>query len=179
MTDIGRDRYRDLQRLARAGGRPADELMTLYALEGFLARLVTTNYHDTFVLKGGILLAALDTRRPTRDIDVQALDFDNDGDRVLEFVRAVLAVDLDDGLAYDLGSVTVEQVREDNDYPGVRIAIGHALTHVDTRLVLVAMLVLGRGLEGGAQRTPGSFDRRSRPIDEGAVGRRAQQSDIY
>ena len=99
MTDTARNRYRDLQRLARTEGRPSDELMTLYALEGFLARLVTTTYRDTFVLKGGMLLAAHDTRRPTRDIDVQALNFDNDVGHVLQVVREVLAGNLDDGLA--------------------------------------------------------------------------------
>jgi hypothetical protein len=87
VTDTARDRYRDLQRLARTEGRPSDELMTLYALEGFLARLVTTTYRDTFVLKGGMLLAAHDTRRPTRDIDVQALNFKNDVGHVLQVVR--------------------------------------------------------------------------------------------
>lgn len=136
MTDTSHDRYRDLQRLARAGGRPADELMTLYALEGFLARLVTTRYRDTFVLKGGMLLAALDTRRPTRDIDVQALDFDNDIDHVLEVVGDVLAVDLDDGLTFDLGSVTVEQIRDDDDYHGVRVAIAAALATARLKLKL-------------------------------------------
>jgi hypothetical protein len=32
--------YLDLQRLAKADGRATDELLTLYALEGFLDRLI-------------------------------------------------------------------------------------------------------------------------------------------
>jgi hypothetical protein len=110
--------------------------MTLYALEGFLARLVTTTYRDTFVLKGGMLLAALDTRRPTRDIDVQALDFDNDVDHVLEVVRDVLAVGLDDGLSFHLESATVQQIRDGGPYHGVRVAIEAALGTARLKLKL-------------------------------------------
>jgi hypothetical protein len=56
--------YLDLQNLARSQGRPTDELHQIYALEGFLARLVVSPYADKLVLKGGVLLAAYDTRRP-------------------------------------------------------------------------------------------------------------------
>jgi len=58
-------RYLDLQREAKRTGRPTDELIQLYALECFLDRLVHSEFADTFILKGGILLAALDARRPT------------------------------------------------------------------------------------------------------------------
>jgi hypothetical protein len=57
--------YLDLQNLARRQGRPTDELHQIYALEGFLARLAVPPYADKLVLKGGVLLAAYDTRRPT------------------------------------------------------------------------------------------------------------------
>jgi hypothetical protein len=60
-------RYLDLQREAKRTGGPTDELIQLYALECFLDRLVHSKFADTFILKGGVLLAALDARRPTRD----------------------------------------------------------------------------------------------------------------
>lgn len=69
-TTAGRA-YLDLQNLARKQRRPTDELHQIYALEGFLARLAVSRYADQLVLKGGVLLAAYDTRRPTRDIDLQ------------------------------------------------------------------------------------------------------------
>jgi hypothetical protein len=37
-----------------------------------------TQYAENFVLKGGVLLAALDARRPTRDIDFAARRLAND-----------------------------------------------------------------------------------------------------
>ncbi len=70
-TTVGK-RYLDLQREARRTGRPTDELIQLYALGCFLDRLVHSNFANNFVLKGGVLLAALDARRRTRDIDLPA-----------------------------------------------------------------------------------------------------------
>jgi hypothetical protein len=42
--------YLDLQNLARKQRRPTDELHQIYALEGFLTRLVASPYADRFVL---------------------------------------------------------------------------------------------------------------------------------
>ena len=64
--------YLDLQRRARAEGHPTQELLTLYVVERWLARLALSPYAEQFVLKGGILLAAFDARRPTADVDALA-----------------------------------------------------------------------------------------------------------
>jgi len=58
--------------MATADGRATDELLALYALEGFLDRLSSSARADDLVIKGGVLLAARDTGCATRDIDVQA-----------------------------------------------------------------------------------------------------------
>ncbi|HET7477714.1 MAG TPA: nucleotidyl transferase AbiEii/AbiGii toxin family protein [Dermatophilaceae bacterium] len=39
-------------------------------LEGFLSRLAVSDMRDGFVLKGGVLLSAFDSRRPTKDVDL-------------------------------------------------------------------------------------------------------------
>jgi len=62
-------------------------LHQIYALEGFLARLVVSPYANRLVLKGGVLLAALDVRRPTRDIDFQAHRLRNDADEINSMVK--------------------------------------------------------------------------------------------
>jgi hypothetical protein len=64
--------YLDLQNQARRQHRGTQELLTLDVLERFLARLSTSIHADRFVLKGGMLLAALSTRRPTADLDLMA-----------------------------------------------------------------------------------------------------------
>ena len=120
------DAYLDLQKLAKNDGRSTDELLALYALEGFLDRLSSSSRAPDLVLKGGVLLAAYDTRRPTRDIDLQATDLAGDADTVLALVRDIAAIHKDDGLVFDAGSATGEVIRDDEQYSGVRVRlIGH------------------------------------------------------
>lgn len=107
--------YLDLQNLARGQNRPTDEIHQLYALEGFLDRLASSEYADRLVLKGGVLLAAYGTRRPTRDVDVQAHAVRGERDDVLQIVREIAAVSVDDGLAFDVERATAEIIREDDE----------------------------------------------------------------
>lgn len=50
--------------LARQTGGDVQELMTLYALEGLLARIALSESREDFVLKSGVLLAAFAARHP-------------------------------------------------------------------------------------------------------------------
>lgn len=115
--------YNDLRNLARRQGRNTAEYFTLYALEGFLARLAVSESAAGFVLKGGVLMAAFADRRPTRDIDFAARGFINDIPEVEQRVRSILAVPRDDGLEFDLDSVSGEHIREEADYNGVRVKV--------------------------------------------------------
>lgn len=98
-TTAGRQ-YLHLQREARRTGRPTDELVQLYALECFLDRLARSSYTENFVLKGGVLLAALEARRPTRDIDLSARVLDNDVTTMLRIAQEIAAMKLDDGVMF-------------------------------------------------------------------------------
>jgi len=123
------DAYLDLQNQARRANRPTDELHQLYALEGFLARLALSSVGGKFVLKGGMLLAAFDMRRPTRDVDLAALALNDDVDTVLALMREIIATPMsaDDGLEFDLDSLYAETIRDEEEYAGVRV-------NVDVRL---------------------------------------------
>ena len=77
-------RFLELRAKAKRERRPTDELLQLYALEGFLERLANSPHASRWVLKGGVLLAAYNVRRPTRDIDLQ-------GRRISGAASAVLA----------------------------------------------------------------------------------------
>ena len=103
--------YLALQREGRRTGRPTDELIQLYALEGFLDRLTKSQYAENFVLKGGVLLAALDARRPTRDIDFAARRLANDTTLVLTAIREIGAIRIDDGLTFGADEATGETIR--------------------------------------------------------------------
>jgi hypothetical protein len=123
------DAYLDLQNQARRTRRQTQELLQLYVLEGFLARLAASAMRERFVLKGGVLLAAFGSRRPTKDVDLAGRDLANDTTTVLELVRSVLSIEplVEDGIEFSAGTATAEVIREEDEYSGVSV-------HGETRL---------------------------------------------
>jgi Nucleotidyl transferase AbiEii toxin, Type IV TA system len=126
--------YLDLQNKARRDRRPFDELLTLYTLEGFLARLAVSPHSGHLVLKGGLLLAAYDARRPTRDADFVARYLSNQVAPVTGVVRQIARIPLDDGLAFDADSARGETIREEDFYGGVRVHLDCRLARAETHL---------------------------------------------
>lgn len=106
-------------------------------MEGFLARLAASDSRDRFVLKGGMLLAAFDARRPTRDVDLLALRVLAEADAVRALICGVARVALPDGLVFDLEATRTEAIRDEDVYPGVRVTLHTSLAtarlvfHVD------------------------------------------------
>jgi hypothetical protein len=137
---MARRRYLDLQKLARQTGRPTDELLQLYALEGFLDRLIRSPHASRFVLKGGVLMAAFEARRPTRDVDFAGLQLTNDADEAKILICEIAASSLDDGLEFDTTESTADVIRQDDAYSGVRVGIAAQLStarmtfHVDVNV---------------------------------------------
>lgn len=113
--------YLDIQSLARRLGQSTHHLLQLYALEGFLTRLAASDHAERLVLKGGVLLAAYQNRRPTRDIDLAGRHISNDLTVILELTRAIAALQIDDGLVFDLGTSEAVVIREEDKYSGVRV----------------------------------------------------------
>lgn len=122
-ADFAGSRYLALQRLARAQKRVTAELLQLYVLESFLRRLVRSRHDRALVLKGGMLLAAFDLRRATRDVDVLALKTDNDPAAVQRLVVDVTSVEADDGVEFLQDTITAAVIRDDDVYPGVRASL--------------------------------------------------------
>ncbi len=114
--------FRQLQRQALAS-RQTDApvttgaLVTRHGLESFLDRLQRTPHGKDFVLKGGILLAGYGFRRPTKDVDSEALSASVTAAHIEQVVRDVAAVEI------DLDSLNVQTIRVAADYPGLRMRV--------------------------------------------------------
>jgi len=121
-TPAGRA-YLALRARARREGRPTDELFVLYILERFLYRLSVSSYRDRLVLKGGMLLAAFDDRRPTADVDLLARSIDNEVEAIAEVVRDILSVLVEDGVVFDVEGLRAEVIRDAELYSGVRVVV--------------------------------------------------------
>lgn len=116
--------YRTLQRRARNERRGTQELFEFYLLERFLYRLSVSRYRDRFVLKGGLLLTVLGVRRPTRDADVLARGIAGSEESLLDVVREVASIAVDDGMTFDTSQARAMTIREHAAaYPGTRIVV--------------------------------------------------------
>jgi hypothetical protein len=122
ISNVAASVHARLLNLARAEGRPFSELLQYYAMERFLYRLSCSAPGDRFVLKGALMLQIWGDlmNRSTRDIDLLG--------RVapladmIEMVRACVAFECEnDGLCFDIDSVSGTKIRLAADYDGVRV----------------------------------------------------------
>jgi len=121
-TNIAASVHQRLLNLAKAGGRPFNELLVYYAIERFLYRLSISRHAESFVLKGALTLLVWQTpvTRPTRDIDLLG-STSNDLEAIRKLVSELCQQTVeDDGLVFDPASVTTSRIAEDADYEGVR-----------------------------------------------------------
>ena len=115
--------YLELRARARREGRPTDELLVLYVLERFLYRLSISDYRSRLVLKGGMLLAAFDERRPTADVDLLAQAISNNVEVISDVVRDVLTIKVDDGVTFEPEGLRAQVIRDADPYTGARITV--------------------------------------------------------
>jgi hypothetical protein len=124
--------FRQIQALARSDyGGNTNALLVVYAVEGFLRRLATSQYADKMTLEGGMLMAAMSARRITKDADLSTVGVGNSEAIVAAAVAEIVAnkLDVEDGLAFDADSIRTEVMREDAEYHGVRVKlIAHLVT---------------------------------------------------
>lgn len=108
---------------SRATGQNYEDLLYYYAIERFLYRLSRSPYREHFVLKGALIFAAwgVSLGRPTRDIDLRGYT-SNDVSALVEMVRSICRQPVeDDGLWFDADQVQGEEIREEDEYHGVRV----------------------------------------------------------
>ncbi|WP_329057410.1 nucleotidyl transferase AbiEii/AbiGii toxin family protein [Amycolatopsis sp. NBC_01480] len=131
--NTGTTTFKQIQAAARSTaaktGRavPTQEYLTRHVLESFLDRLTRTPHAEDFVLKGGILLAAYGVRRPTKDVDANAVTAEVSTAHLSTVVRDIAAVDAPDGVVFDVDTITVQEIREQADYPGYRVRVKAAI----------------------------------------------------
>ena len=101
-------------------------VMNRYACERLLYRLSISEYVDQFILKGAMFFSIWSDEpfRPTKDIDL--LGFGEDSEvRLREIFQQVCLIKpkQPDGITFDAQKITVEPIRELQEYQGKRILI--------------------------------------------------------
>lgn len=96
-------------------------------MERFLARIARSEYKNNFILKGGMLVSAFVgvEARTTMDIDTTVRMLSLTKDKAIEVITAIIKVNLDDGISYEIKKV--EDIMEEHDYSGVRFTVAAML----------------------------------------------------
>jgi len=124
MSDLAASVRARLLNIAKAQGVDFNQVLVRFALERILYRLTRSQHADRFVLKGALLFTVWYDmpHRATRDADL--LDFGSSDPASIALVfRDIAAVAVDDGIVFDPGSVTVEEIRKEAGYGGFRVII--------------------------------------------------------
>jgi len=136
IKDVGASVRARLLDLARKRSEDFQLVLTRYANERLLFRLAMSRHAPRFVLKGATLFTLWTgiPHRATRDLDL--LGFGDPGEqRVRDVFAEVLSLDVpDDGVRFDLDSLAVSLIREDQTYGGVRVALIARVTEAQIRL---------------------------------------------
>ena len=105
-------------------------LIRTFIMERFLERVAQSSYRDKFILKGGMLVAAMVglEARATMDIDttIQSLPLTmSDARKVID---DILRIDVQDGITFTVTKVS--EIMEEHDYPGIRFTLEASLDNL-------------------------------------------------
>lgn len=140
-----------LLNIARKEGRAFDVLLVRFALERLLYRLSVSAHRERFVLKGGMLVTVwvADDNRVTRDADFLGHG-DADPDHLIADFGAIMAIESDDGLVFDVDALTATVIREEMEYGGVRLRTAAYLEK--TRIPVTIDIGFGDAMADATQR---------------------------
>lgn len=101
----------------------AQILLRNYMLERLLERISASKYKDEFILKGGMLVAAMvgiDTRS-TMDMDATIKGQTVNKDNIEIILNEIVSLDIGDNVKMFLTGI--EEIRDEAEYPGLRASI--------------------------------------------------------
>ena len=150
LRDVGASVRARLLTLARQKGQAFDLLLTRYANERLLHRLSLSPHRSRFVLKGAMLMTTWfdDPHRPTRDVDFLGYG-DPTPEAMLVTFREICAIEVDDGIVFDVDALRVELIREELEYGGLRLRTTGALA--GARISVIIDIGFGDAIEPGIE----------------------------
>lgn len=123
-----------IRSLSKKKSADAQILMRNYMIERFLERISLSDYKDRFILKGGMLVAAmvgLDARS-TMDLDATVKGANVSVEDVENIISSILSVPMEDGVEFQVKRIL--EIMEEAEYPGVRVSMETTFDGVRTPL---------------------------------------------
>lgn len=112
-----------IRNLSKKKSADAQILMRNYMMERFLERISLSEYKNQFILKGGMLVAAmvgLDARA-TMDLDATIKGANVSVEDVKMIISQIISISLNDGVSFRIKRIS--EIMEEADYPGVRVSM--------------------------------------------------------
>lgn len=96
-------------------------IMQTYMLERLLERISVSKYKNNFILKGGMLISSIIgiDNRSTMDMDTTIKGFKLDKENLTNILQEIIKIDIEDNIKFEI--IDIENIREDDDYGGLRI----------------------------------------------------------
>ena len=112
-----------IRNLSKKKSADAQILMRNYMMERFLERISLSEYKDRFILKGGMLVAAmvgLDARA-TMDLDATIKGANVSVTDVETIISKIISIPIDDSVSFRIKRIS--EIMEEADYLGVRVSM--------------------------------------------------------
>lgn len=112
-----------IRNIAKQKNIPAQVIMQNYMFERLLVRLSMSDYKDKFVLKGGMLVAAIVglDNRATMDLDTTLKNLPLTPGSIKSAVTEIANVPCEDEVMFEINNIA--PIREDDIYGGYRVMI--------------------------------------------------------
>lgn len=112
-----------IRNIAKQKNIPAQVILQNYMFERLLVRLSDSEYKEKFVLKGGMLVAAIVglDNRATMDMDTTLKNLPLTPEAIRSALETVCSIAYDDGVSFEIG--TISPIREDDIYGGYRVML--------------------------------------------------------
>jgi predicted nucleotidyltransferase component of viral defense system len=103
-------------------------------MERFLERISVSEYRDKFILKGGMLVAAMIglESRATMDIDGTIKGINVNVEDVEKMIATIVSVPMDDGVEFQVKRIS--EIMDEAEYPGIRVSMETRFDGVRTPL---------------------------------------------
>lgn len=112
-----------IRNIAKDKNIPAQVILQNYMFERLLVRLAQSEYREKFVLKGGMLVAAIVglDNRATMDLDTTLKNLPLTPEAIRSALESICAVPFDDEVSFTVGNIT--PIRDDDIYGGYRVML--------------------------------------------------------
>ncbi len=112
-----------IRNIAKSKNLPAQVVLQNYMFERFLNRLSASEYKEKFVLKGGMLVAAIVgiDNRATMDLDTTLKNLPLTPEAIETALNEIFEIDLNDEVKFKFKGIS--PIREDDIYGGYRVAL--------------------------------------------------------